>query len=114
MFTTSRHNRPDRFVHRGLASVMDTFRGQFGSASVDYDEPLDLTVEDEANRELPPSPVGQDERRMQVRAYNHWASLLADRNLPSIEDLDPESLPDFGPFSVLLDFTGGIDDPAVR
>jgi hypothetical protein len=93
---------------------MDTFRGQFGSAGVDYDEPLDLIIDDEAGRELPPSPVGQDERRMQVRAYNHWASLLADRNLPSIEDLDPDSLPDFGPFSVLLDFTNGIDDPAVR
>jgi hypothetical protein len=92
---------------------MDTFRGQFGI--VDYDEPLDLSgSEDYVDRELPPSPVGQDERRMQVRAYNHWASLLADRNLPSIEDLDPESLPDFGPYSVLLDFTNGIDDPAVR
>jgi hypothetical protein len=92
---------------------MDSLRGQFGLAA--YDEALDFASgEDEADRELPPSPVGQDERRMQVRAYNHWASLLADRNLPSIEDLDPESLPDFGPFSVLLDFTNGIEDPAVR
>ena len=92
---------------------MDTLRGQFGT--VDYDEALDAAPgEDDAGRELPPSPVGQDERRMQVRAYNHWASLLADRNLPSIEDLDPDSLPDFGPFSVLLDFTNGIEDPAVR
>ena len=92
---------------------MDTLRGQFGI--VDYDEASDWAPgEDDADRELPPSPVGQDERRMQVRAYNHWASLLADRNLPSIEDLDPESLPDFGPFSVLLDFTNGIEDPAVR
>jgi hypothetical protein len=49
-----------------------------------------------------------------VRAYNHWASLLEDRNFPSIDDLEPENLPDFGPFSVLLDFTNGIDDPAVR
>ncbi len=92
---------------------MDTLRGQFGI--VDYDEVPDYAPgEDDAGRELPPSPVGQDERRMQVRAYNHWASLLADRNLPSIEDLDPDSLPDFGPFSVLLDFTNGIEDPAVR
>jgi hypothetical protein len=92
---------------------MDSLRGQFGL--VDYDEALDYAPgEDDTGRDLPPSPVGQDERRMQVRAYNHWASLLADRNLPSIEDLDPDSLPDFGPFSVLLDFTNGIDDPAVR
>jgi hypothetical protein len=92
---------------------MDSLRGQFGLAA--YDDADDFAAgEDDAARELPPSPVGQDERRMQVRAYNHWASLLEDRNLPSIEDLDPGSLPDFGPFSVLLDFTGGIDDPAVR
>lgn len=51
---------------------------------------------------------------MQVRAYNHWASLLDNRNFPSIEDLDPEALPDFGPYSVLLDFTGGIENPAIQ
>ncbi|GGD62393.1 hypothetical protein GCM10011411_23290 [Aurantiacibacter arachoides] len=50
---------------------------------------------------------------MQVRAYNFWASLLEDRNFPSIEDLDPTRLPDFGPHSVLLDFTDGVDDPSV-
>ena len=51
---------------------------------------------------------------MQVRAYNHWASLLDNRNFPSIEDLDPQDLPDFGPYSVLLDFTGGIENPAIQ
>ncbi|GGE04557.1 hypothetical protein GCM10011515_25190 [Tsuneonella deserti] len=114
MFTTLGQNLPNRFENtRGQRRVMDTLRGQFGTA--DYDETLDYASgEDDADRELPPSPVGQDERRMQVRAYNHWASLLADRNFPSIEDLDPAGLPDFGPFSVLLDFTNGIDDPAVR
>lgn len=50
---------------------------------------------------------------MQVRAYNHWVSLLGDQQFPSIEDLDPENLPDFGPYSVLLDFTSGIEDPGV-
>ena len=50
---------------------------------------------------------------MQVRAYNHWASLLDERNFPSIEDLKPDELPDFGPFSVLLDFTGGIENPGI-
>lgn len=64
--------------------------------------------------EAPPSPVGQDERRMQVRAYNHWASLLGDRHFPAIEALHPETLDDFGPHGVLLDFSVGIDDPAVR
>ena len=51
---------------------------------------------------------------MQVRAYNHWASLLGERMFPSIEDLDPANLPDFGPHSVLLDFSYGIENPGVR
>lgn len=56
--------------------------------------------------------IGTDERRMHVRAYNHWASLLDGRDYPSIEDLDPASIEDFGPHSVLLDFTAGRDNPA--
>ncbi len=104
---------------------MDTYRGLFNdSAHLDSgqsdssqsgaDWPEVEFGEDETLREPPPSPVGQDERRMQVRAYNHWASLLDNRNFPSIEDLDPEDLPDFGPYSVLLDFTGGIENPAIQ
>ncbi|QGN55121.1 hypothetical protein [Novosphingobium sp. Gsoil 351] len=94
---------------------MDTFRGWPEEAY----EPTDFADSAQippATEDLgpAPSPVGQDERRMQVRAYNHWASLLADRNFPSIEDLDPANLPDFGPYSVLLDFTSGIEDPAVQ
>ncbi|MES2337097.1 MAG: hypothetical protein V4537_03245 [Pseudomonadota bacterium] len=57
--------------------------------------------------------VGGDERRMHVRAYNHWVSLLQGRAYPSIEDLDPASISDFGPHSVLLDFTQGIEDPRI-
>ena len=56
--------------------------------------------------------IGTDERRMHVRAYNHWAALLDGRDYPSIEDLDPASIEDFGPNSVLLDFTAGRDNPA--
>ena len=62
--------------------------------------------------EAPPS-IGTDERRMHVRAYNHWVTLLGDRTYPSVEDLDPEALTDFGPQSVLLDFTGGNELPAI-
>ncbi|BBD98199.1 hypothetical protein SAMIE_1017000 [Sphingobium amiense] len=60
----------------------------------------------------PPSAISE-ERRMQVRAYNYWASLLGDRALPSIEDLSPDELEDFGPYAVLLDFSAGIDNPAI-
>jgi hypothetical protein len=56
--------------------------------------------------------VGTDERRMHVRAYNHWVSLLEGRDFPSIEDLDPANISDFSSHSVLLDFTAGRDDPA--
>jgi len=56
--------------------------------------------------------IGADERRMHVRAYNYWVSLLDGRDYPSIEDLEPGSVSDFAPHSVLLDFTSGRDDPA--
>ena len=58
------------------------------------------------------SAIGADERRMHVRAYNYWVSLLDGRDYPSIEDLEPGSISDFAPHSVLLDFTAGRDDPA--
>ena len=60
----------------------------------------------------PPLAIGTDERRMHVRAYNYWVSLLDGRDFPSIEDLDPASITDFAPNSVLLDFTAGRDNPA--
>ena len=57
--------------------------------------------------------IGTDERRMHVRAYNHWVSLLDGRDFPSIEDLDPANVEDFAANSVLLDFTCGRDNPAI-
>ena len=94
---------------------MDTYRGNyFDNTGPGDDWPEVDFGEEETAQEPPPSPVGQDERRMQVRAYNHWASLLDNRNFPSIESLDPESLVDFGPYSVLLDFTAGIENPSIR
>lgn len=60
-----------------------------------------------------PLNVGTDERRMHVRAYNYWVSLLDGRAYPSIEDLNPGNLDDFGSHSVLLDFTSGIETPTI-
>lgn len=60
-----------------------------------------------------PLDIGTDERRMHVRAYNYWVSLLGGRAYPSIEDLDPTNIADFGANSVLLDFSHGVEDPAV-
>ena len=56
--------------------------------------------------------IGSDERRMHVRAYNYWVSLLDGRDYPSIEDLEPAEVTDFAANSVLLDFTSGREDPA--
>ena len=57
--------------------------------------------------------LGGDERRMHVRAYNHWVSLLQGRAYPAIDDLDHANIADFGPHSVLIDFTAGIEDPTI-
>jgi hypothetical protein len=57
--------------------------------------------------------IGTDERRMHVRAYNYWVSLLDGRDFPSIEDLEPDDVADFSPHSVLLDFTCGSENPAM-
>ena len=57
--------------------------------------------------------IGTDERRMHVRAYNYWVALLAGRDFPSIEDLEPTEVSDFAPNSVLLDFTCGRGNPAM-
>ena len=57
--------------------------------------------------------IGTDERRMHVRAYNYWVSLLDGRDFPSIEDLEHQDLADFSANSVLLDFTCGKDNPAI-
>ncbi|MEP6869529.1 MAG: hypothetical protein ABJA20_13540, partial [Novosphingobium sp.] len=87
---------------------MDNYRGDFlGSDAYDQSD-------DDAELELPPVAIGADERRMQVRAYNLWASLLNSRPFPLIADLETGHLPDFDPCSVLLDFSGGAKDPAIR
>ncbi len=81
---------------------MDDSRSILSDYGVEHEFP-DV---DEPAMEAPPQ-IGNDERRMHVRAYNYWVSLLQGRPYPSIEDLDPSSIEDFGPNSVLLDFTMG-------
>jgi hypothetical protein len=77
-----------------------------------FDEPEYGVAEEDGGIEVPPD-IGLDERRMHVRAYNYWVSLLDGRAYPAIKGLDPEALGDFGPNSVLLDFSDGSDDPKV-
>lgn len=90
---------------------MDSYRG-LGSDRFDTLEEREET-HDDVLAEAPPPAIGQDERRMQVRAYNYWAALLGDRSYPHVDALRDHALPDFAPHAVLLDFTGGIENPAV-
>ncbi|OYX65539.1 MAG: hypothetical protein B7Y88_07765 [Sphingomonadales bacterium 32-64-17] len=90
---------------------MDTFR----SSGNDYEGYFEGAFEqllDEPN-DAPPPAIGNNERRMQVRAYNFWASQLGDGHLPRISSLDPARVEDFGVNAVLLDFSDGSDDPRV-
>jgi hypothetical protein len=85
---------------------MDISRGfedESGYAAAPEDEPV---------MERPPE-IGVDERRMHVRAYNYWVSLLDGRPYPSIQDVDPQTIGDFGPHSVLLDFSRNPEDPEI-
>ncbi|HEX8643193.1 MAG TPA: hypothetical protein VF702_04690 [Allosphingosinicella sp.] len=83
---------------------MDSFRG--------FEDEAFAVQDDEPAMDAPPE-IGVDERRMHVRAYNHWVSLLDGRPFPLIDDLDPANIEDFGPNSVLLDFSGSAEDPEV-
>ncbi len=85
---------------------MDSFRG------FEDDTALTPVPEEEPVMEAPPE-IGVDERRMHVRAYNYWVSLLDGRDYPSISDVDPHTIEDFGPNSVLLDFSKSEHDPGI-
>jgi hypothetical protein len=79
------------------------------------EHPSDFDVSsasDSSSFDQPTVEIGSDERRMHVRAYNYWVSLLNGRDYPSIEDLEPGEVSDFANHSVLLDFTAGRDNPA--
>jgi hypothetical protein len=84
---------------------MDSFR--------EHSNDFDLPAGEAAQGDDVAAAIGTDERRMHVRAYNYWVSLLDGRDFPSIEELEPADVQDFAAHSVLLDFTCGRDNPAV-
>jgi hypothetical protein len=93
---------------------MDNLRGfePFGS-DLDAEMPAYTLYEDEDAAIEPPPFISGDERRMQVRVYNFWTSQLHDKNFPSIEELNPSAIEDFRDYSVLLNFTSGIENPSI-
>lgn len=94
---------------------MDNLRGfePYGQ-DVDLNAPSYAAFNDEDAAIEAPPVISGDERRMQVRAYNFWTAQLHDKNYPCIEELDPNSVDDFRDFSVLLDFTSGIENPSIE
>ncbi len=82
------------------------------SQRLDAEDAVELAPED-AGVDERMLDLGGDERRMHVRAYNHWVSLLRGAPFPAIADLQPRGNADFGDHSVLLDFTGAIEDPVI-
>jgi hypothetical protein len=101
---------------------MDNLRGfgpfgdsQEGYGHYDSDAPSYASFEEQEDAAIEPPPViSGDERRMQVRAYNFWTSHLGEGNYPNIEELEPENVEDFRDFSVLLDFTSGVENPSIQ
>lgn len=86
---------------------MDIFRsGEPESPDAGFDDDADMLA-------APPPVIGQDERRMQVRAYNYWASLLGKRRFPDPARLVAGELPDFAANAVVLRFIADDDDPEI-
>ena len=75
----------------------------------EFDEP---TLVDSGPAQVVADAIGSDERRMHVRAYNYWCSLLDGRDFPSIQDLQATEIEDFSAHSVLLNFEGALNNPA--
>src|SRR5438105_9848691 len=107
-------------------NMLNAFVTALGDFAPDWEEPgrpmdsyhehprdFDLPAIETAPAEDVAAAIGTDERRMHVRAYNYWVSLLEGRDFPSIEDLEPGDVQDFAANSVLLDFTCGKDNPAL-
>jgi hypothetical protein len=83
---------------------------QAENQGMEDDDVLDLGV---VLGDQPDDLTGR-ERRISVRAYNYWASLLAGRNFPSVADLNANDIESFRDTSILLDFSRDINKPVLR
>jgi hypothetical protein len=70
-------------VKCGASLIMDSYR--------DFPSEFESFAGSSEREEAAAAPIGTDERRMHVRAYNYWVSLLDGRPFPSIEDSSPTS-----------------------
>jgi hypothetical protein len=83
---------------------------QAENQDMEDDDVLDLGV---VLGDQPDDLTGR-ERRISVRAYNYWASLLAGRNFPAVADLNANDIESFRDTSILLDFSRDINKPVLR
>ncbi len=82
-------------------------------ASADAHEDI-LDLDTQSVIEDAPLELTGYERRVSVRAYNYWASLLGNRNFPSVHDLQAEAIESFRDHSILLDFSQGPQNAVLR
>ena len=90
----------------------DPLMEDYRSFTADHLADWNFPAAEEPCMDLPPM-IGTDERRMHVRAYEMWLSLLDGRNFPTIVDLESEAFGEFGPHSVLLDFSADHANPTI-
>lgn len=64
--------------------------------------------------DLPPVVVAEGERRLQIRAYDHWTQLLGAKTMPLIADLKLDQIGDIATQAVLIDFAHSTADPRIR
>jgi hypothetical protein len=83
---------------------------QAETLGMDDEDVLDLDV---VLGDQPDDLTGR-ERRVSVRAYNYWASLLAGRHFPCVGDLSANDIEAFRDTSILLDFSRDINNPVLR
>jgi hypothetical protein len=83
---------------------------QVENQAMEDDDVLDLGV---VLGDQPDDLTGR-ERRISVRAYNYWASLLQGRDFPAVADLNANDIESFRDTSILLDFSRDINKPVLR
>ena len=73
-----------------------------------------ITASEEPHFDAPPVMPGQGERRMHMRAYHHWSSLLRGRICPTPADVDFGGTSAFGAHAMLLDCREDSRRPVLR
>lgn len=87
------------------------FERNAGTGSI---APNPVSDEDEdASPDLPPVVVAEGERRLQIRAYDHWTRLLGTKAMPLIADLKLDQIGNIAQHAVLIDFADSAADPRI-